>query len=234
MPPRYWERVRKSELIWGLQTVHAYFEKVAQAKFGKSGQIVAGAQHCPERGFTKVLLCAQDKPGLLAKTAAAFSALRINILRAEVYTRSDGLALDLFEVCETEHSKTDFGRRLDEFVFLLEGALSEPPRFVSIWASQFHKLLVPPKRVVPEVEFDNASSNEYTIAAVRAADRLGLLHDLLQCFTDCAINIDQAVIETEDHRALDRFYLSDFKRQKIVDPQRLEALRRALLSAIDP
>src|SRR5690348_12904341 len=53
MPARYWERVRKGELTWGLQMVHSYFEKIAQVKVGKSGQIVAGAQHCPERGFTK-------------------------------------------------------------------------------------------------------------------------------------------------------------------------------------
>jgi [protein-PII] uridylyltransferase len=232
MPSRYWERVTKSELIWGLETVRAYFGKVAAGGTASATAVVADSRHYPERGFSKVMICARDRLGLLAKIAAAFSALRINILRADVYTRADNLALDLFEVCELDHSHAHVARRLSELIFLLEGALSEPPRFVSIWAGQFHKSLARPPAQAPQVEFDNDASTEHTIIRIAAADRLGLLHDLLQALTECGVNIDQAVVETTDHLALDLFYVTDLKRLKILDPHRLEKLRKALVQSV--
>lgn len=232
MPTRYWERVTKSELIWGLETVHAYFHKLSEPSSAGAPAVVADSRHYPERGFSKVMVCARDRMGLLAKIAAAFSALRINILRADVYTRADNLAVDLFEVCELDHSNGHAARRLNELVFLLEGALSEPPRFVSIWASQFHKVLARTAAPPPHVEFDNDASAEHTIVRIAAADRLGLLHDLLQSLTDCGVNIDQAMVETTDQLASDLFYVTDLKRQKILDPPRLAAIRKSLVEAI--
>src|ERR1041385_1383234 len=102
MRARYWKRVTKSELMWGLETVHAFFGRVDAADPSAS-VVVADSRHYPERGFTKVMVCSWDRPGLLAKIAATFSALRVNIRRADVYTRADGVALDLFEVFVLGH-----------------------------------------------------------------------------------------------------------------------------------
>jgi [protein-PII] uridylyltransferase len=231
MPGRYWERVTKTELLWGLEVVHAFLHKSSAAGTVKNAAVFADSRYYPERGLTKVMVCAPDRPGLLAKIAAAFSALRINILRSDVYTRADNLALDLFEVCELDHSRGPDARRLNELVFLLEGALSEPPRFVSIWATQFHKVLARSKLPLAQVEFDNDYSTEHTIVRISAPDRLGLLHDLLQSLTDCETNIDQAIVETDNDLAADAFYLTDLKHQKILDPARLEEIRRTLVNA---
>jgi [protein-PII] uridylyltransferase len=231
MPARYWERVTKAELLWGLEVVHSFLLKSSAGDPTNSAAVFADSRYYPERGLTKVMVCAPDRPGLLAKIAAAFSALRINILRADVYTRADDLALDLFEVCEMDHSRGPDARRLNELVFLLEGALSEPPRFVSIWATQFHKVLARAKHTAARVEFDNTYSAEHTIVRISAPDRLGLLHDLLQALADCGLNIDQAVVDTDNDLAADAFYLTDLKRQKVLDPTRLEEIRQALVSA---
>src|SRR5690349_2987421 len=56
MPARYWERVTKTELIWGLEAVHAFCEKAASAVAGQ-GLAVADSRHYPERGFSKVMIC---------------------------------------------------------------------------------------------------------------------------------------------------------------------------------
>jgi [protein-PII] uridylyltransferase len=227
MPARYWERVTKSDLMWGLETVHEFLAKASAA--GAPGACVtADWRHCPERGFTKVMLCAWDRAGLLAKIAAAFSALRINILRADVYTRDDGVALDHFEVSDSAATV-----RLEHLPFLVEGALSEPPRFVSFWAAQFHKTVPASRQGSPHVEFDNQYSPEHTVVRVETPDRMGLLHDLLQTLTDCGMNIAQAVVGTDHNLACDEFYITDIKNRKVEDTQRLDTLSNALVAAVN-
>jgi [protein-PII] uridylyltransferase len=233
MPNRYWDRVTKTELLSGLATVHAFLRKLSMTEFAASA-LVADWWDCPERGFTKVMVCAWDRPGLLTKIAAAFSALRLNILRADVYTRSDNLVLDVFEVCDLKHRHLADSSRLKHLVFLLEGALNEPPRFASIWAGEFHKTLRLGKGGVCQVEFDNDLSNEYTVLRIEATDRLGLLHDILEALVGCSVNIAQAAVETETNVAHDVLYVTDFEGRKIVDPARLESIRKALARAINP
>jgi [protein-PII] uridylyltransferase len=228
MPTRYWERVNKAELIWGLETIRAFTRKLEQQVPGQ-GLVAAEARHYPERGLSKVMICTWDHPGLLAKMAAAFSALRVNVLRADVYTRADHLALDLFEVTEIEDGRTPNSNRLASLIFLLEGALSQPPRFASVWATEFHKVLPRTRYQTPRVEFDNDQSREHTLIRLEASDRLGLLHDVLQSLTDCEVDIAQAIVETENAIASDLFFVTDFKRRKILDPVRLEGIRQAMV-----
>src|SRR5688572_25068656 len=99
MPAHYWEHVAKGELIWGMETIHGFLAKLKQWE-APGAPAVANLRHCPERGFTKIGVCTWDRPGLLAKIAATFSALRINILQADVYTRADNVALDVFQVSD--------------------------------------------------------------------------------------------------------------------------------------
>src|SRR4051812_10803722 len=92
MPTRYWETVTKGELIWALETVHAFLAKL-RTWDAPGAPAVATLRHCPERGFTKVMVCTWDRPGLLARIAATFGALRLNILQSDIYTRRDNVAL---------------------------------------------------------------------------------------------------------------------------------------------
>jgi [protein-PII] uridylyltransferase len=231
MPSRYWERVTKAELTWALETIHAFLEQLAAAE-GTRVVVVANSRHYPARGFSKIMVCAQDRPGLLAKIAAGFSALRVNVLRADIFTRSDGVALDVFDVADLEQSHLTGADRLRQLVFLLEGALSEPPRFASVWAGEFHKMAPRGPQAVPRVDFDNDYSNEHTVVRVEATDRLGLLHDLLKALADCKLNIDEALVETVDHLATDTFYVTDLRGEKLRAPEQLQKLRTALVDAV--
>jgi [protein-PII] uridylyltransferase len=230
MPGRYWERVTKAELIWGLETVQAFFHK-AEAVRPARNTVMADSRPYPERGFTKVVICAWDVHGLLAKIAAAFSALRVNIRRADVYTRSDGLALDLFEVSELDHGDLS-PEKLNHLIFLLEGALSDPPRFASIWASELSALVPRPARGSLRIEFNNEASRDHTLIRVQTPDRLGLLYDLLRALTDCGVNVAEALIETDEQIASDVFYVTDLSGAKIIAPSQLEKVRRQLAEAV--
>ncbi len=231
MPAHYWERVTKAELVWGLEAVEQFMEKSAAAETPRS-TVVAHSRDYPERNVTKILVCSWDRPGLLAKIAAAFTALRVNILRADVYTRADGLALDMFEVVSTDQATEADQERLRHLVFLLEGALSEPPRFVSIWAGEFHKTLPRGAAVPTQVTFDNNYSQDHTVIRVEASDRLGLLHDLLRGLTECGLNVAEASVETDASLAVDAFHVTDLTGAKIRETFRLETVRKALLRSI--
>ena len=230
MPARYWESVTESELTWGLATIHRFFQKLAEPDSPATSPVLAW-RHFPARGFTKVTLCTWDRYGLLAKAAAAFSAARVNIIRADVYTRADHVALDVFRVCEAEGQPITDPSRFHQMLFLLEGTLSEPPRFASLWACCRHKFFAHPDASQPIITLDNESP-EYTTMRVEASDRLGLLYDILQAVADCGLNVDQALINTDDGVARDTFHLTDLNHRPITHSPQIELIRTKVREAI--
>jgi [protein-PII] uridylyltransferase len=232
MPTRYWERVSHGELVWGLEAIHNFFDQLAVVN-GPATHPVIQWSHVPERGFTKVLVCTWDRLGLLAKVAACFTAVRLNIVRAEAYTRADDVVLDVFWVCDREDHYVRDTAALEQMGFLLEGALSEPPRFASLWACQSHKYLARPAGCPPRIQFDNERAWEYTVLRIEAADRLGLLYDILQALADSGVDVIQALVDTTDGIANDTFFLTDADGKKINGAFRLQAIREAVREALE-
>lgn len=231
MPLRYWERTTPQELVWGLKTIHRFFQLVAEPSSPGILPVLDWKASTDGRS-TRVILCTWDRHGLLAKAAAAFSTVRINVLQADVFTRSDGIVLDVFRVCELDHTPVRDSERLQKMLFLLEGALCDPPRFASFWACSGHKLVGHGNTPPPTIAFDHSTSAEHTILRVQTVDRLGLLSDILGTLADCGLNIDQALIDTEDDLVQDVFYLRDRHGAKILDEARLALIRKLLTDAV--
>ena len=227
MPARYWERVNYSELVWGLQAVHNFMNHLAANDWPATRPVVEW-RHDPHRGFTKVLVCTWDRLGLLAKVAACFSAVRLNIVRAEAYTRTDDVVLDVFRVCDSEGQHVRDMGALEQMHFLLEGALGEAPR----WTSLPDRNRPRSETWHPSVQFDNETSSEYTVLKIEAADRLGLLRDILQALTDSGINVLQACVDTMDGVANDAFFITGRDGVKL-GAARLQAVRDALRQTLN-
>ena len=230
MPAHYWERVSEADVRWALETIHGFLNHVASPLVAPTAPFVSW-KFCPLAGCTRMLLATWDRPGLLAKAAAALSAVRLNILQADVHTRADNVVLDEFSVTDAEGRGAVSQDRLKEMSFLLEGALSEPPRFASVWACSRHKFLAPPSPIPPQVEFDN-SSPAATVVRLVVADRLGLLYDILQAIAEAGLNVAQARIETQVDGARDVIHVTDAGGGRILEPSRLQALRENLLAAV--
>lgn len=222
MPARYWERVNYSELVWGLEAVHSFMNHLAASDWPATRPVVEW-RHDPHRGFTKVLVCTWDRLGLLAKVAACFTAVRLNILRAEAYTRADDMVLDVFRVCDGEGQHVRDTGALEQMSFLLEGALAEPAQIASASLSRSHGKIPWPL----SIQFDNESSSAYTILRVEAVDRLGLLRDILQALTNSGINVLQASVDTIDAVANDAFFITDGD-GKVIEGACLQTVRDAL------
>jgi [protein-PII] uridylyltransferase len=232
MPARYWDAIDENELVWGLETIHRFLSEVARPDSPATMPILDVRHRGGHQGATHLMLCTWDRQGLLAKVAGCLSAMRINILQADVYTRADGIVLDIFRVCEAEGQPVNNAARIQELGFLIDGALSEPPRFASLWACSRHKFLSPASMGPPFISFDNVSWPESTVITIEAPDRLGLLHDILAALSDLHLNICHALVETDDALARDTFHVIDSNGSKIVDAEPMQRIRLAITNAV--
>jgi [protein-PII] uridylyltransferase len=208
--------------------------KVAHAKFlratSESGKTLA-----TEFGFdalravTELTVIAPDHPRLLSIIAGACAASGANIVDAQIYTTTDGLALDTIAVKrEFEHDE-DEERRAGRIAETIEGALQGGIRLPDIVARK----AAPRGRIKafalePEVNVNNEWSNRYTVIEVTGLDRTGLLYEMTATISRLNLNIASAHVATFGERAVDVFYVTDLLGAKIASPTRQAAIKRAL------
>ncbi|HEY1340698.1 MAG TPA: hypothetical protein VGF59_24470, partial [Bryobacteraceae bacterium] len=85
-------------------------------------------------------------------------------------------------------------------------------------------------KIEPQVEFDDESSAQCTIAQVIAQDRTGLLHLISDRLAHEDCNIEIALIDTEGQMAIDVFYLTSGGAKLTSGHQ--ERLRKTLLEEL--
>lgn len=231
MPSYYWESISQDDLAWGIQSVHAFFETISRPEALATTPFLDW-RVAPACGVTRVMLCTWDRHGLLAKAAAAFSALNINIVQADVFTRADNVVLDVFHVSAADGRAPITAQAREEVGFLIAGALSEPPRFASVWAYSRHKYLIRAADAPPRLCFDNDSDRDNTVLRIEAPDRLGFLYDVLQTLADLGLDIKQARIHTENGLASDQFCFTDCAGQKVIDPVRLREIQQRIEASL--
>ncbi len=234
MPAHYWSRVDAESLRWHLSTLHALFEQIAEAQTTTTTPVVRW-RRMEDEGVTEIAVCSWDRPGLLMNIAGSLSRAGFDILRAEVYTREDHLALDIFEVREADVQAESRELRLRYAARLLAAAMAIPsPSTITAPSGE------PSNAEAGEeidVVFDNTSSAEHTLLRVDARDHIGLLFYLLEGCVASGIDVKQATILTSGDRARDVFCITDTDGRKIEDPARIaeitELLRRAVRLSFD-
>ena len=101
--PAYWLKVDLPHKV-----SHAHFLKSAQAA-GKA--VATGVGFDTARGVTELTVMASDHPRLLSVIAGACAAAGANIVDAQIFTTTDGLALDTIAVSrEFEHNEDEARR----------------------------------------------------------------------------------------------------------------------------
>lgn len=182
----------------------------------------------PERGHSEVWVCGWDRERLLEKIAGAFLTAHVNILSADIFTRADHLALDIFRVCDTRQlpvsSQRDIDlveKRINEAlktrVFDFTPLIKEPSRLRSYRMSQEAEI---PTRIV----VDNSSHPLYTIIEILTPDRIGLLYSMLRAFGSAGVSIQTSRVTTELGVAMDTFYVTGRQDGKIRDESRIQRI----------
>jgi [protein-PII] uridylyltransferase len=84
------------------------------------------------------------------------------------------------------------------------------------------------------VTIDNSTADRYTIVAVFAYDRMGLLYAVARALFELGLSVSAAKIGTHLDQVVDVFYVTDQQTgKKIADERRLAEIRLHLLAAIE-
>ena len=234
MPDRYFQMFEYEEIAAHIRLFRTFFEN--QRK--EDSIALAPVFHWvprPEQSHSEVWVCGWDRPRLLERISGAFLSAQINILSADIFTRSDSLALDIFHVASTQHqpvtSQKDITRvetRLADSLLVEDydftPLISKEARLRAYRLSQDFEL---PTRIT----IDNSSHPIYTLLDIQTPDRLGLLYDLLRAMGSAGLIIELSRITTEMDVAMDSFYIHSKDGQKVTDPAAIKRLHRLLQRA---
>jgi len=183
------------------------------------------------RGVTEITVVAPDHPRLLSIITGACAGAGGNIVDAQIFTTTDGFALDTIYISRAFDQDEDESRRAGRIARAIEQALRGEIRVSELLLAK--QTRDPRQRafaIEPEVMIDNSLSNRYTVLQVAGLDRLGLLHELTAALSRLSLNIGSAHIVTFGEKAVDSFYVTDLTGAKIVSTSRQSAIKRQLLA----
>jgi [protein-PII] uridylyltransferase len=182
------------------------------------------------RGVTELTVYAPDHPWLLSIIAGACALAGANIVDAQIYTTTDGLALDTIAVSREFDLEEDEARRAARIGEVIEEAVRGEIKLPEVVA----KRAAPKGRlkafaIEPEVTINNHWSQRYTVVEVTGLDRPGLLYELTTALSKLNLNIASAHVATFGERVVDVFYVTDLLGAQITAPTRQAAIKRPLI-----
>jgi [protein-PII] uridylyltransferase len=183
------------------------------------------------RAVTELTLLAPDHPWLLSIIAGACAMGGANIVDAQIYTTTDGRALDTISITREFDRDEDEERRAARIADTIEKALRGELRLPEMVG----KRAVPKGRIrafalEPTVTINNQWSHRYTMVEVTGLDRPGLLYEMTATISKLNLNIASAHVATFGERAVDVFYVTDLLGAQITSPTRQAAIKRALVA----
>ena len=172
-------------------------------------------------------------PGVFHRLTGALTSQRLEILSADIHTLADGLVIDHFVVQDPDYAGEPPADRLAEIADAIRAALraDHAPSFARRW-NPFAPQPNPATAVPGRVLFDNETSAQTTIVEVFAHDSPGLLYAIAKAIFEAGLSVRAAKIGTYLDQVVDAFHVTDAAGRKVTDPERLEALRRAIARAI--
>jgi [protein-PII] uridylyltransferase len=220
--PAYWLKVDLAHKV-----SHVQFLKSAHA----GNQAVAtSVGFDTARGVTELTVLAPDHPRLLSVIAGACASAGANIVDAQIFTTTDGLALDTIAVSREFDHDEDEARRALRIADSIERALKGELRLPEVMAKRAaRKGRIKAFAIEPEVLINNQWSNRFTVIEVTGLDRPGLLYELTATISKLSLNIASAHVATFGERVVDVFYVTDLTGAQITAPLRQAAIKRALL-----
>jgi [protein-PII] uridylyltransferase len=180
-------------------------------------------------GALEIFVYSPDRDGLFATVAATLDRLGLGIVEARVVNSRRGMSLDTFQVLDAGVDFVDPVRRA--------ASISESVREALRGASDKR---APARRALPRQlkHFRIPASVEFAPAEGRTqmtlvcSDRPGLLAQVAALLREHRLRVHDARIATFGERVEDFFLLTD-ETDAALDPARCEALRSALLDALE-
>lgn len=231
MPKRYFRYRSKRSIGKHIIALWQYIDRRRRRPDTPFECAVQWIEH-PKFGYNELIIATHDRHRLLEKICCVLASHQLNILSADVYTRPDGIVLDLFRVC-TEKLKAlqdpDKQKRVVETLY----TIFEQDEYDSAkYLMKKVNFLEPEIEQVVQFPVRGWISNEmdphYTVIELQALDRIGLLHDVLRMVADHGLDTVHSRICTEKGAALDNIYVCVPGGAKLTDQSAIKRLEKDL------
>ena len=186
----------------------------------------------PQQDFTEVFIFTPDRKGLFATLSGAMSASGASIVDARIFTLTNGMALDVFQIQDLN------GHVYENTAYLQKALKAALAGSIDLAAEIAERQRNAPKKgqhftVQPRVIIDNDASVSNTVIEVNGRDRPGFLYDITSAITLAGLQISAAKITTFGSRAVDVFYVKDGFGLKIIHQKKLQSIENALKAALE-
>ncbi|HEY0257400.1 MAG TPA: [protein-PII] uridylyltransferase [Candidatus Methylacidiphilales bacterium] len=226
LPTSYFETMSEDLIREHISIVHSFL-KYQIMHDDASLQPAVHWRNFPEQGHSEVTIVTWDRDRIFARVTGSFAASGLTILKADIYTRADDIAI------ETYYIATD---RLEAVIDPRDRATFEKILFQAMGTEQYDFNTAFAKRRKPrstiydisefptQVSIDQRASRNYTLLDVQTADYPGLLYRIACAIADTGLNLVSARVATEKGAALDTFYLCGGDGKKIESEEVLASL----------
>ncbi len=193
----------------------------------------------PEQGCTELVVIGRDRPLFLQKIFCALSSCDINILAASIFTRKDGVVIDLIRVRDT-HKKPQIDINKQQKVEAVFSEINKQESYNAITYLKKKKSYFNQSKQEqgdsyrlrkPRVKFNLEDPKQATIE-VQTLDRFGLLHDILAVLSRYKIDVTQASLYAQSGIAINRFEISNPEVLQVKAETRINC-ERALFSTAE-
>ena len=192
LPPDYALVTDAGEVVWHLEVISGLVDETVLS-VGESGE--------------RVLVVGHDRRGFLLSVCRALAANGIGVHDARLFTRADGVVIDVFEVRDDRSGDpvdTERWPRVEETLAGLESNGSAVLERVRQRAAAYDSRRQSPVTVRPRPELPHLN----TVLEVRATDRVGLLVDVVEALYAEGLDLHLARIDTRADQAIDVLHVS--------------------------
>lgn len=229
LPQRYFNNLPEALIASHIELVHSFFFNQIMHDEAALKPTVQWMDH-PEQGHSVVTVVTWDRERCFAKITGAFAASGLSIMSADINTRDDSIVIDTFRVATDRYEAVIDPRDKKSFESHLSHAFDQSDyefpgaselsgkRMVGFEDAEF------PTRIY----FDKNSNPDYTLLDLQTPDKPGLLCRVAACLADNKVDIGFARITTEKGAALDTFYITDEKGEKIRDEATIRSITEAI------
>ena len=235
MPKRYFRFRSAAEVSTHIRAIWQFYDRRKRRPDTNFEAAAQWIEH-PERGYSEFVLVTENTPYLLERICSSMASNEVNILSADIFTRPDGLVLDIFRVCTADQEAvTNEIRQISvtqTLYHIHKGDSYDPSKHLQVKQNYLRDSMegaIPfPVRAFADPDADP----NFTVIELQAIDRIGLLHDVFQVFKKHRLQTMHSRIATEKGAALDAFYVLDESGAKVTDPALLEQVTQDINALI--
>ncbi len=231
MPKRYFRYRSKRSIGKHIVALWQYIDRRERRPDTPFECAVQWIEH-PKFGYSELIIASHDSPRLLEKICCVLASHEMSILSADVYTRPDGIVLDLFRICTADLKALGDVAKQKAIVKSLYTISETEDYDPAEYLKKKVNFLNPETEQVVQFPVRAWLSNDldphYTVIELQALDRIGLLHDVLKTVNDHGLRTVHSRICTEKGAALDSIYVSTPEGGKMTDEAAMEKLESDL------